>query len=326
MKTDPAANDRYSDQTPLPSFVGQRDVCSRLRVAIDVSAKRGDALGHILIEGPVGIGKRMLALSISRELGVSIQIAKRDELPRWRDLLPYLTNVEERSVLFIDEIDRLPKDVEDFLQPAMQEYRINVGLCTGETGRTLNLQLKPFTLIGSTTRASAVSDRLRHLFLFEEHLAFYSHEEIAAIVARQPRTMGIEVTDDAVAEIASRSQGIPGVACKRLRWVCDYALSHGAGQITLPVARAALDVLGVNASGYGAGECDIQSGRVGRESIPEEVRNAVWRRDQGRCVQCGSNEKLEFDHIIPVSKGGSSTARNLQLLCERCNRKKSDQI
>jgi holliday junction DNA helicase RuvB len=202
-----------------------------------------------LFDGPPGLGKTTFATCIPRDLGVPVQIASGAALAAPKDLLPYLTNLEERSVLFIDEIHRLPKAVEEFLYPAMEDYRIDVTLGEGVNARTVNIPLKPFTLIGATTRSGMLSAPMRDRFQMREHLDFYSLEELTEIVRRNAKKLRVETADDAAAEIARRSRGTPRVANNRLRWVRDYALSRSDGRVTLLVARDALDMLGIDVLG-----------------------------------------------------------------------------
>ena len=211
--------------------------------------KRGEPLGHILLDGPPGLGKTTFATCIPHELGVSVQIASGAALAAPKDLLPYLTNIEERSVLFIDEIHRMPKAVEEFLYPAMEDFRIDIVLGEGVNARTINLQLKPFTLIGATTRTGLLSAPLRDRFQMREHLDFYSIEELSEIVARNMRKLKVESDDEAAGEIALRSRGTPRLANNRLRWVRDYALSRADGRVSVAVARDGLDMLGIDRLG-----------------------------------------------------------------------------
>ena len=177
---------------------------------------------------------------------MGFQIASGAALAAPKDIIPYLTNAEERSVLFIDEIHRLPKAVEEFLYPAMEDFRIDLTLGEGVNARTINMQLKPFTLIGATTRTGLLSAPLRDRFQMREHLDFYTVEELAEIVRRNAEKLRVEIVDKAAAEIAGRSRGTPRLANNRLRWVRDYAQSRADGRITLPVARDALEMQGID--------------------------------------------------------------------------------
>jgi holliday junction DNA helicase RuvB len=233
----------------MREMVGQRDVYERLEIAIDAAGKRGEPLGHLLLDGPPGLGKTTFAICIPHELGVNLQIASGATLMAPKDLIPYLTNAEERSVLFIDEIHRLPKAVEEFLYPAMEDFRIDLTLGEGVNARTINMKLRPFTLIGATTRTGLLSAPLRDRFHMREHLDFYTVEELAQIVHRNAKKLRVEIVDQAAVEIATRSRSTPRLANNRLRWVRDYAQSRADGRITLPVARDALNMQGIDVLG-----------------------------------------------------------------------------
>lgn len=233
----------------MQDMVGQREVYARLQIVVDASKKRGEPLGHILFDGPPGLGKTTFAMCIPRDMGKTLQIASGAALAAPKDLLPYLTNAEEGSVLFIDEIHRLPKTVEEFLYPAMEDFRIDIALGEGVNARTINMPLRPFTLIGATTRAGMLSAPLRDRFLMREHLDFYSLEELTEIVRRSAARLQVPITDEASQEIAVRSRGTPRIANNRLRWVRDYVTSKADGKIDLTLAKAALDMQAIDVRG-----------------------------------------------------------------------------
>jgi len=237
---EPPDDDRDLRPQHMREMVGQREVYARLQIAIDAARKRGESLGHILFDGPPGLGKTTFAMCIPRDLGSNLQIASGATLKAPKDLVPYLTNAEERSVLFIDEIHRMQKAVEEFLYPAMEDFRIDLTLGEGINARTLNMPLRPFTLIGATTRTGLLSAPLRDRFQMREHLDFYSVEELSEIVRRNAGKLRVAIDEEAALEIASRSRGTPRLANNRLRWVRDYATSRADGRITLAVARDAL--------------------------------------------------------------------------------------
>jgi holliday junction DNA helicase RuvB len=242
-------DDRELRPQRMQEMVGQRAVYERIAIAVDAAGKRDEPLGHILFDGPPGLGKTTFATCIPRDLGVGLQIASGAALAAPKDLIPYLTNAEERSVLFIDEIHRLPKAVEEFLYPAMEDFRIDLTLGEGVNARTINYDLRPFTLIGATTRTGLLSAPLRDRFQMREHLDFYSVEELAEIVGRSAGKLRVETEADAAREIAGRSRGTPRLANNRLRWVRDYAISRADGRITLQVARDALKMQGIDPLG-----------------------------------------------------------------------------
>jgi Holliday junction DNA helicase RuvB len=235
----------------LEEMIGQREVFARLQIAVDAAKKRGEPLGHILFDGPPGLGKTTFAMCIPRELGVNIQLTSGPVLKAPKDLIPYLSNAEERSVLFIDEIHRLPRAVEEYLYTAMEDFRIDIILGDGVNARTINLNVRPFTLIGATTRAGMLSGPLRDRFQLREHLGFYSEAELKSIVIRSAKKLNVQIDPAAATEIAQRSRGTPRVANNRLRWVRDYADSKHDGSINLAVAQAALSMAGIDTEGLG---------------------------------------------------------------------------
>ncbi len=248
---EPDDDDRDLRPQRMADMVGQRQVMERLEIAVHAAQKRGDPLGHVLFDGPPGLGKTTFALCIPRELGVTIQLTSAAVLKAPKDLVPYLTNAEERSVLFIDEIHRLPRAVEEYLYTAMEDFRIDIVLGDGVNARTHNLWLKPFTLIGATTRAGMLSGPLRDRFQIREQLGFYTLEEITDIVRRNARKLQVELHSTAAVEIARRSRGTPRIANNRLRWVRDYAESRADGKITKQVALDALEMAAIDTLGLG---------------------------------------------------------------------------
>jgi len=242
-------DDRDLRPQRMADMVGQRAVYARLEIAVDAASKRGEPLGHILLDGPPGLGKTTFATCIPRDLGVGFQIGSGATIKAPKDLIPYLTNAEERSVLFIDEIHRMQKAVEEFLYPAMEDFRIDLTLGEGVNARTINMQLKPFTLIGATTRTGLLSAPLRDRFQMREHLDFYTVEELAEIVVRSAGKLRVGIDPEAAGEIACRSRGTPRLANNRLRWVRDYAISRADGKITVAVARDALAMQGIDSAG-----------------------------------------------------------------------------
>lgn len=244
-----ADDDAALRPTRIDDMVGQRDVYERLQIAIQASKKRGETLGHILFDGPPGLGKTTFATCIPRELGVEMQIANGATMRAPKDVIPYLTNATEGSVLFIDEIHRLQKSVEEFLYPAMEDFRVDVVMGEGVNARTLNIPLKPFTLIGATTRSGLISAPMRDRFQMHEHLDFYAVDELAEIVRRNAAKLRVKIDDAAALEIALRSRGTPRLANNRLRWVRDFADAKADGAVSLAVAQDALQMQGIDELG-----------------------------------------------------------------------------
>ena len=267
----------------MGDMVGQRSVYERIQIAVDAALKRGDTLGHILFDGPPGLGKTTFATCIPRELGVTCQIASGASLQAPKDLLPYLTNAEAGSVLFIDEIHRMPKTVEEFIYPAMEDFRIDIVLGEGINARTINMALRPFTLIGATTRSGLISAPMRDRFQIREHLDFYSDEELAEIVRRNARKLGVEIDERSTFEIAKRSRGTPRVANNRLRWVHDYVTSKADGRINYDLSLAALDMLGIDPLGLDPQDRKYMltilrvfgGGPVGVEALAHQINTAL---------------------------------------------------
>ncbi|MBD3673687.1 MAG: Holliday junction branch migration DNA helicase RuvB [Planctomycetaceae bacterium] len=246
---DDARHDEELRPQRLDDVVGQRRVVERLRIILDATIKRDEPLSHLLLDGPPGLGKTTLATVLPKELGVELQITSGPSLSAPKDLLPYLTNASERSVLFIDEIHRMPASVEEFIYPAMEDFRVDITLGEGLNARTINMKLQPFTVIGATTRSGMLTAPLRDRFVNREHLEFYEHEELMEILTRNADKLKTELSQEAAAELARRSRGTPRKANNLLRWARDYATSRGDGKITDKLAEEALEMRGVDIRG-----------------------------------------------------------------------------
>ncbi|RUL86917.1 Holliday junction branch migration DNA helicase RuvB [Tautonia sociabilis] len=233
----------------LDEVIGQRAVAERLSIALEASRKRGEPLPHILFDGPPGLGKTTFATVLHNELGVELAMTSGPALAKNADILPYLTNASPGSILFIDEIHRLPRVVEEFIYPVMEDFRVDIVLGEGMNARTVNLPLKKFTIIGATTRSGMLSGPLRDRFHLHEHLEFYEVEELAKIVAINAGKLRTTITEDASQELARRSRGTPRLANARLRWVRDYAVARADGHITRTIAVDALDMQEVDIEG-----------------------------------------------------------------------------
>lgn len=236
----------------LDECIGLAKVIEGLRISIQAAKERGEALDHVLLHGPPGLGKTTLANVITHEMGASIVTTSGPALERGGDLMGILTNVQANDVLFIDEIHRLSRAVEEFLYPAMEDFCVNFVIEKGAHARTLRYQLHPFTLVGATTRAGMLSSPLRERFGIFHHLDFFSVEDLVKVVKRSASIFGVAVAEDGATTIAGRSRGTPRIANRLLRRVRDYAQVRGDGVITAEVAREALEFEGVDARGLDA--------------------------------------------------------------------------
>ena len=236
----------------LREVIGQKKVIERLQIAVNAAKKLKEPLGHILFDGPPGLGKTTFATVLPNELGTSIQMTSGPALSKPADMLPFLTNLETGSILFIDEIHRMPRVVEEFIYPAMEDFRIDIVLGEGVNARTISMSLKRFTLIGATTRSGMLSGPMRDRFKMHEHLEFYSVEELATIVRVNAKKLNLPLADDAAQELAQRSRGTPRIANSRLHWVRSFHAGHpqyADGPVTFEIARRALDMQEVDRDG-----------------------------------------------------------------------------
>src|SRR5262245_3884417 len=203
----------------LKEVIGQQAVVRRLGISLNACRKLKEPMPHILFDGPPGLGKTTFATVLPHELGTSIQMTSGPALSKPADLLPFLTNLEEGSVLFIDEIHRMPRIVEEFIYPAMEDFRIDIVLGEGLNARTMSMPLKRFTLIGATTRSGMLSGPMRDRFRMQEHLEFYSVPELAQIIRVNAGKLNTSIDEEAATELARRSRGTPRIANARLAWV-----------------------------------------------------------------------------------------------------------
>src|SRR6201991_3730804 len=224
----------------LQEYVGQAKVREQLEIFIGAARKREEALDHVLLFGPPGLGKTTLSHIIAAELGVNLRQTSGPVLEKPKDLAALLTNLERNDVLFIDEIHRLSPVVEEILYPALEDYQIDIMIGEGPAARSVKLDLQPFTLVGATTRAGMLTNPLRDRFGIVARLEFYSHAELMQIVQRSARLLKVSLEDEGATEIARRARGTPRIANRLLRRVRDYAQVKANGVVTKPVADAAL--------------------------------------------------------------------------------------
>jgi len=316
-----AGRDESLDVSLRPSgfseFIGQEAARANLQVFIEAARQRKAALDHVLFVGPPGLGKTTLAQIISRELGVGFRATSGPVIAKAGDLAALLTNLEERDVLFIDEIHRLNPAVEEILYPAMEDFQLDLIIGEGPAARSVRIDLAKFTLVGATTRAGLLTTPLRDRFGIPVRLNFYTPEELVKIVERGARLMGMAMTPDGAMEVARRSRGTPRIAGRLLRRVTDFALVDGASEITREIADRALLRLDVDARGldqldrrylktiaefYGGGPVGIETISAAlsepRDAIEEIVepyliqQGFIQRTPRGRMMTA-----LSFQHM-----------------------------
>ena len=246
-------NDRELDNKLRPlqfvDFKGQKQIVENLEVFVKAASMRYEALDHVLLHGPPGLGKTTLSYIIANELGVSIKMSSGPVLDKPGDLAGLLTNLEKRDVLFIDEIHRLSPVVEEYLYSAMEDFKIDIMIDKGPSARSVQLELNPFTLIGATTRSGLLTSPLRARFGINSHLEYYDHEVLGTIVKRSARILEIEISDEAAYEIAGRSRGTPRIVNSLLRRVRDFAQVKGTGKIDIDITMMSLKALNIDKHG-----------------------------------------------------------------------------
>lgn len=227
-------------------FVGQRAVCERMEVFVGAARKRGDVLGHCLLSGPPGLGKTTLAGILAKQMGAKIVTTSGPAIDKAGDLAGLLTSMESGDVLFIDEIHGLSRAIEEYLYPAMEDFKLDIMIDTGPSARSVQVTLNPFTLVGATTRSGLLSAPLRSRFGLTCRLDYYSVDDLSAIVLRSAHVLKLPISMDAAREIAQRARGTPRVANNLLRWVRDFAEMRHDGTIDKQIAASALDMLAID--------------------------------------------------------------------------------
>ena len=311
----------------LHEYVGQRAAVESLRVSVEAARQRGEPLDHVLLSGPPGLGKTTLAAIMANEMGAAMVTTAGPSLERGADLMGILTNLAERDVLFIDEIHRLPRVVEELLYPAMEDFSVNFVMDKGLNARTMRIPLRPFTMVGATTRPGMLSSPLRERFGIFHHLDFYSNEELSAIIRRSASILGVPIAAGGPEAIARRARGTPRIANRLLRRVRDYAQVKADGTVTAEIAVRSLDQEGVDEVGLDRLDRrfltaiieQYQGGPVGLEAIAATINDEaetlaevvepfllkigyVVRSPNGRKATPAAYAHL--GHAVPSSPGG----------------------
>ena len=295
----------------LDEYVGQRATVESLRISVEAARQRGEPLDHVLLSGPPGLGKTTLATIMANEMGAQMVTTAGPSLERGGDLMGILTNLGDRDVLFIDEVHRLPRIVEELLYPAMEDFALNFVMDKGLNAKSMRIPLRPFTLVAATTRPGMLSSPLRERFGIFHHLDFYDVEDLTSIVLRSASIIGASIDQGGAGAIARRSRGTPRIANRLLRRVRDYAQVKGDGAVTAEVARDALDREGVDQAGLdrldrrflGAIIEQYAGGPVGLEAIAATIND-----EAGTLAEVVEPFLLKIGFVVRSPNGRKATA------------------
>lgn len=307
----------------LGDYIGQDSVKENVKICIEAAKQRGDALDHVLLYGPPGLGKTTLSMIIAHEMGVNIRTTSGPAIEKPGDLAALLTNLEKGDVLFIDEIHRLSRQVEEILYPALEDYALDIIMGKGPAARSIRIELNKFTLIGATTRSGQLSAPLRDRFGIIERLELYTPDQLAEIIRRSAVILGVPCDSDGAAELASRSRGTPRIANRMLRRTRDYAQIMGDGRITKDIARFALDRLEIDdlgldkldrrmlkmiINGYNGGPVGLQTlaAAIGEEAVTLEDVCEPYLMQLGFLAKTPRGRmatQLAYDHLGILKEG-----------------------
>ncbi len=316
---EPSNTTESNKPIPVSPWVGQSEIIKKVESLIEKVKASGGPFPHTLLIGEEGLGKDKLAHFIAHAMGSKITVTSGPAIEREGDLIGILTNLGDKDILFVDNFQQLSKAVREYIYPALETRTIDFVIDKGPYAKTINFRLKRFTLIATIPDETALQENLRIQFICQYRLTPQSTQELHEILTNELRLVNLKYEEGAVNILAEAAKGNPGRGVKIIRGIAESLPSRdGLFCLTEASVREYLQLVSHNVQVEIVADLDRR--------IPEIVKRAVWRRDQGQCVKCRCRENLEFDHIIPISKGGSNTARNIELLCERCNREKSDQI